>query len=353
MATYKIGNDLPGSFFNRGHNDTRKDRAVRRLMYHHDGDKAALLDAITLGSIGETFNVSTGAFLARASGIADDQGNPTFTGGELVHPEDTTIPLQTTKVTKVGKDRWVAILTYYRTATTEPGGPGGPDGGATNANSLVKIRGEYEAHKVYTDGLTGEYDWMTSYGLPGGNMLMNTIQPCRHGGDSGGDTGDGSGGRLGTPPRRSDDDAGGGEAPTVSGPIGNPQANPEAYARIIVLPVIKILLPFATPLLPFSRPDLLGTLNRGLIQFGGYGQANLQFAAGTLRFDGVQMDELGSFVDANGQSARFFGSYMFSSSATGFYSQIPRFCNGRWGLDIVQSNVNTSGAYASVGDLGL
>lgn len=155
MPTRKIGNDLPGSYFNRAHNDARRDRAVRRLMYHHDGNKQALLDFITLGAAGETFRGTDGAFLARVQGTNDDQGNPTFTGGTLCHPEDTSLPLQTTKVTKVGRDRWVAVLTYYRIPTTPAGGPGSDDGNASNAGSLVKLRVEFEPHKVYTDGTPG------------------------------------------------------------------------------------------------------------------------------------------------------------------------------------------------------
>ena len=329
MATRKIGNDLPGSFFNRGHNDARRDRAVRRLMFHHDGDKQALLDFITLGSAAESFKVAPGQaddgiFLARTQGNDDDQGNPTFTGGELVHPEDTALPLQTTKVTKVGRDRWSATLTYFRLPTTEPGGPG--SGVENNAGSLIKLRIEYQPTRVYTDGQPdGTYSYMSQYGLPTGEMLVDTYRPC------------------------------------AEGPVTETEAVPHlnrdtqigAYSRIEVLPIIKILIPFATPLLPFNNVGLIGCLNDGPVKFGGFNQENLLLGPGECRFDGVQMEELGSFVNANGQSARFFGSYMFTGTPTKFYTQVPKFCDGRWTVELVQSNVNTSTTWTDINDIGL
>ena len=349
MTTRKIGNDLPGSYFNRGHNDTRRDRAVRRLMFHHTGNKKALLDFITLGSAGETFRKSDGAFAERTAGALDDQGNPTFSGGLLVHPEDTSLPLQTTKVTRVGKDRWTAVLTYYRIPTTEAGGPDGPGDGddASNAGSLVKLRVEFEPHKVYTDGSAGgTYDDFRAYSLPGGEMIMNTQANCEPADpDDEGFYGDDDEG---------DGDSGGGDAPTESAsPALNPSASPQAYSRVVMLPVTRILIPFAYPFVPFTQTDYVGCLNQKPVYFGGYGQQNLYLDQGECRFDGVQMEELGSFVDANGQSARFFGSYMFTASPTTFFEQVPRWCKGRWTVQLERQNINDSGTWNDFSTLGL
>ena len=243
----------------------------------------------------------------------------------MVHPEDTSLPLQSTKLVKLGRSRWSATLTYFRVPTTEPGGPG--SGVGNNANSLIKLRMEYESHRIYTDGgPNGSFAYMEEYGLPGGEMLMDTAKPCE---DS-------------EVPRRN-----------LSGVITEPTANPNAYSRIIVLPVIKILIPFATPLLPFNNVGLIGCLNDGEIKFGGFNQQNFLLGPGECRFDGVQMEELGSFVNANGQSARFFGSYMFTGTPTKFYHQIPRFCDGRWTVRLHQQNINPSTTWSDISDIGL
>ena len=325
MTTRKIGNDLPGSSFTRGHNDARKDKAVRRLMYHHTGDKAALLAFIELGDGSEAFRESDGIFVARVQAADDQFGNPVFTGGKLVHPEDTSLQLQTTKVTKVGKDRWVATLTYFRIITD-------PYGSGPTVGSVLKLRCDFEAHRVYTDGLEGPYDGFTDYALPGGNIISEGCVPNPPG------SGEGGGSFYG-------DDSGEEESEEEQ---TTRKTNPNSFSRTILLPIVRIQVPFAYYSNPFTYAGNVGGLNSKSVDFGD----NLSVAAGMCRFDGVQMDEMGSYTTSNGQYGRFFGVYQFSLSPTQFYEQVPKYCGGKWTIELTQ-DINPNGAWAQFSDLGL
>lgn len=336
MTTRKIGNDLPGSSFIRGHNDIRKDKAVRRLMYHHTGGKAALLAFIELGAGSEAFRPSTGAFLARAQGADDEFGNAVFTGGDLVHPEDGTLRLQTTKVTKVGKDRWTAVLTYFR-IITDSYGPG------PTVGSVLKLRCDFEAHRVYTDGISGgTYDDFNDYALPGGNIISEGCPPS--GGGGGGEGGgDGEGGFY----RGGDDDDGDGGDEAEEENTSS-KTNPNSFSRTILLPIVRIQVPFAYYNNPFITAANVGGLNTTAVGFGD----NLSVTEGQCRFDGVQMDEMGSYTTSNGQYGRFFGVYQFTLSPTQFYEQVPVYCGGKWTIALTQ-DINPNGSWASFGELGL
>ena len=322
--TRKIGNDLPGSSFTRGHNDARKDKAVRRLMYHHDGNKAELLAFIELGAGAESFRLTDGSFVARVQGNDDDAGNPVFTGGELVHPEDTTLQLQTTKVTKVGKDRWIATLSYFR-IITDPYGPG------STVGSVLKLRCDFEAHRVYTDGIAvtgGPYEYMNDYALPGGSMVL---EGCASTPDDGGDGTYAD--ESGDPPSEAATDR---------------KTNPNSFSRTMLLPIVRIQVPFAYYNNPFTYAGYVGGLNTKAVDFG----EGLQVSAGQCRFDGVQMDEQGSYTTSNGQYGRFFGVYQFSLSPTQFYEQVPVYCGGRWRVEVTR-DTNPRGDWAQFSDLGL
>jgi len=326
MTTRKIGNDLPGSSFTRGHNDFRKDKAVRRLMYHHTGDKAALLAFIELGAGSEAFRESDGSFVARVASGFDAAGNPVFTGGELVHPEDTTLRLQTTKVTKVGRDRWTATLSYFRIITD-------PYGSGPTVGSVLKLRCDFEAHRVYTDGIPvtdGPYEYMNDYALPGGSIIS---EGCVTPDASDGDGGEGTYG--GDPP-----------APTEE--QSTKKTNPNSFSRTMLLPIVRIQVPFAYYNNPFTYAGYVGGLNSKPVDFGD----SLSVDAGQCRFDGVQMDEMGSYTTSNGQYGRFFGVYQFSLSPTQFYEQVPKYCGGKWTIDLVQ-DYNPRGSWTQFSDLGL
>lgn len=327
MTTRKIGNDLPGSSFTRGHNDFRKDKAVRRLMYHHTGDKAALLTFIELGSSAESFRKSDGSFFARSQDGFDASGNAVFSGGQLVHPEDTTLNLQTTKVTKVGRDRWTATLSYFRVITD-------PYGSGPTVGSVLKLRCDFEAHRVYTDGIEGgTYDGFNDYALPGGNIISEGCapKPPAGGGEGSAFYGDDDG--SGDPP---DDEQ------------TTKKTNPNSFSRTILLPVVRIQVPFAYYNNPFTYAGNVGGLNKNAVDFGD----NLSVASGMCRFDGVQMDEMGSYTTSNGQYGRFFGVYQFTLSPTQFYEQVPVYCGGKWTIQLTQ-DINPNGTWINFEALGL
>jgi hypothetical protein len=326
MTTRKIGNDLPGSSFTRGHNDARKDKAVRRIMYHHTGDKAALLAHIELGTYSEAFRLSDGTQVPRVQGTDDQFGNPVFTGGQLVHPEDTTLNLQTTKVTKVGRDRWIAVLTYFRIITD-------PYGGGPTPGSVLKLRCDFESHRVYTDGVpveNGPYEYFNDYALPGGSIIaVGCPTPPVGGGE----------GTYG-------DDGGDGNEPDEEQTTR--KTNPNSFSRTILLPIVRLQIPFASYVNPFTYAGNVGGLNSKPVDFG----ENLSLQENMVRFDGVQMDEMGSVTSSNGQSGRFFGVYQFSLSPTQFFEQVPKYCGGKWTIELVRS-VNERGSWATFSELGL
>ena len=126
--------------------------------------------------------------VARNESGFDAAGNPVFTGGELVHPEDTTLRLQTTKVTKVGRDRWTATLSYFRIITDPYAAP--------TVGSVLKLRCDFEAHRVYTDGIpveNGPYEYMNDYALPGGSIISEGCVPADKGDGDGGEQLNGDG----------------------------------------------------------------------------------------------------------------------------------------------------------------
>ena len=112
--------------------------------------------------------------------------------------------------------------------------------------------------------------------------------------------------------------------------------------------MIRSQVPFADYSNPFTYAGNVGGLNTKPITFGD----NLSVDEGQCRFDGVQMDEMGSFTTANGQYGRFFGVYQFSLSPTQFYEQVPVYCRGRYNIELSQS-VNKNGGWSNFAALGL
>ena len=303
MATHLIGADVTGSSMTTSINDYRRDKASRKLLYFHDGNKKALIDYITAGASGaERYDDTNGNF-------ASD--------GELVHPEKLDLPLQTVSVTKIGRDRWAATLQYFRI----PSGGWGGD----NSRAVLQMRTSLQPMRIYTDGTVPgsgsgssppEYDYFWDYAVPGGDILMPT-QATTGGGAK--------------PPRQ------------------DVKQSPNSYSRVYLVPEVKLQVPFATTSNPFTNAGYVGGLNSASVTFG----ENLFFRANQVRFDGVQMTDQGSYVTAGGVTARYVGSYEFTATPTQFYVQSYKWDGGKWEIFLTLDSANPYASWNSLQTLGL
>jgi hypothetical protein len=304
MATNLLGADVAGSSMTTSINDFRRDKASRKLLYHHDGNKKALIDYITASGT------------TTAERYADDGSQSA--AGTLVHPEKLDLPLQTVAVTKIGQDRWSATLQYFRIPT---GGWGG-----SNSQAILQMRTSLQPMRIYTDGKpfsgggggtgTGppEYDHFWNYAIPGGDILIPSTT------SSGAD-----------------------------GPRKISTTSPNSYSRVYLCPEIKLQIPFATTSNPFTNAGFVGGLNSGRICFG----QNLCFNEEQVRFDGVQMTDQGSYVTSGGVTARYVGTYEFTATPTQFYVQVPVWSGALWNIELNRDGVNPYGSWNNFSTLGL
>tara|TARA_R100000084_G_C4635435_1_gene140762 strand:+ start:182 stop:1093 length:912 start_codon:yes stop_codon:yes gene_type:complete len=295
----KIGTDLAGSSMTTSLNDFRRDKAVRKILYFNPFNKRYLIDFIT--------DKQTTAERYDTNGAID-------ANGELVHPEKPDLPLQTVNVVKVGRDRWMATLNYFRIPS---GGWGGSD-----TSDLLQMRTSMQPMRVYTDGTktkrneegepvegTPTYDAFYQYSIPGGELLMSVEESKKQ------------------------------------------ETTPNSYSAVIQIPEVTLMVPFARTSNPFTNGQFLGGVNTQSITFG----SNLTFRTGQVRFDGVQMTDQGSAVTAGGVTGRYVGSYQFTATPTYFYHQVPKWDNldKVWRVELQTRNVNINGGWSSFSALGL
>tara|TARA_R110000824_G_scaffold43722_9_gene127591 strand:- start:7289 stop:8269 length:981 start_codon:yes stop_codon:yes gene_type:complete len=317
-----VAADIEGSQLTSSINDFRRDKAVRKMVYFNPKNKQSLIDFITAETATAERYDSVGAQSA---------------GGTLVHPEKVDLPLQTIDVLKVGRDKWIATLNYFRIAS---GGWGG-----SNARDILQMRTSLEPMRVYTDGKQGtpeeddddkddpkgegfgdddtgtesgegEFNHFWSYAIPGGSMIMPKSAEC-----------------------------GGGQ------PRKDCSASPNSYSRVVQIPQVKLQVPFAYTVNPFTQARNIGGTNTNSVSFGG----NLWFRTGQVRFDGVQMTDQGSAVTSSGVAARYVGYYEFTATPTEFLHQVPYWDDGakQWHLSLEKQNINIYGGWSSLASLGL
>tara|TARA_R110000824_G_scaffold42834_2_gene125577 strand:+ start:84 stop:968 length:885 start_codon:yes stop_codon:yes gene_type:complete len=261
VTTTILHTDVVGTTYVDSSFDYRRTKAIRKFIVHYDGaGDATTNDELVLSlkaESGSTPNITTPLGpLWSESGA----GGAQEAGAAIVHPSNNELPLQTIEVAKLGDRRFLITASYF----VAPG----TSGGALNVATTMSLRSEVVAIrllKAYIDGCGDGEECIKD--------LVPSNFSCRDG-----------------------------------------SAN--QYGLVSTCVQLKIRIPFFTATNPIDSEGgiiaLLGGRN-DQTTLGG-----VLFAARTVRFDGITMDEMGGFVADGGNTFRFKGFYEFTARQDGF-----------------------------------
>lgn len=121
--------------------------------------------------------------------------------------------------------------------------------------------------------------------------------------------------------------------------------SPVGYSYVVTVVQLRIKIPFfeyANPLRGLSLFGYMGTVNTGNETLGG-----VEFNGGSLRFDGVSMDEFGSVVTSGSQTYKFKGYYEFTARADNWYEEVATLSPTGWQLTTQRPSINEGTTWLS------
>lgn len=204
---------------------------------------------------------------SRADAITTVISSADALNGTVNHPDENALKADAITAQAVGPGRWVVSVQY-----------GKKKYGAipTTITELANLRMAYEGVEVFCTPAQFQN------GLPFGSNGTQFVYP---GGPAG----------LSTDPQ---------DAP-----------RPWVYNR----PVVSVQIPFSETAFPSSAMENVGNLNSQVITVGTF-----QCERGTLRYDGAELKATGPSYDfyvPSGATVRYYGTYSYTYSPSGFYKQ--------------------------------
>ena len=126
--------------------------------------------------------------------------------------------------------------------------------------------------------------------------------------------------------------------------------SPVGYSYVVTVVQLRIKIPFFeydNPLEGLGLFGYMGTVNAGSETLG-----DVNFNGGTLRFDGVSMDEFGTVVTSGSQTYKFKGYYEFTARADNWYEEVAILSNTGWQLSTQRPSINEGTEWTSADIFG-
>lgn len=274
MTTTILHSDVIGTSYQHSRFDATRLRATRKFIVKSDRTDIDDEDTSTSNTIiaeltATTSTDGTNILTPLGPRYIDEDGSAT--DNEIVHPDNNFLPLQTVNVQKLGDERYLVTAEYF----IVPGVGGGSSGGGVVD---LQLRVEAYAKRTYRFNSSDTTSYWT---LPGAEV------------------------------------AGGFQ--TTDLPSG---VSPESYAKVVMVPQVKMQIPFVSITNPFTYENTqkVGGTNQFDETIG-----NIGYAAGSLRFDGIQMDAYGGYETSGGQTYKYRGFFEFTARQDQFknYVAIP------------------------------
>ena len=290
MTTSIIQADIAGSSYLSVEHDYRKLRAVRKFIVRSDASSHETLIAEMRANIGGDSQGNAQDYVTMLGPRWQDpdwEADDTTAGNynfSIAHPANNDLFLQTTEATSIGNERFLVTANYFIIPVS--------GGGGAQTGNVFNMRTEFYSKRV-----------------------------------------------LGA------DDSDGTFVPYYPG-NGTTQDNLNQYGQVRSFPQVKLQIPFAfTNSNPISTGNVnaVGSVNGTTLTFA----QTIEFGEGQLRYDGVQMTDMGSVVTSGGTTGRYKGVIEYTARGDLFLEQ-----THHPGVGIKWTRPSVTGTFNSIDDNG-
>tara|TARA_Y100001938_G_C8085534_1_gene431716 strand:+ start:1227 stop:2156 length:930 start_codon:yes stop_codon:yes gene_type:complete len=295
MALTVIQSDVIGTSYTSSQFDYSRFRATRKLIIKSTStSRTDIIAELTANDAGCSTACTT-ALGPRITGDFDyDDALDNNSSYAIVHPDRRDLPLQTINIATLGDQRFLVTAEYFTTP--------GASGGGANIPQTLSMRTEIASKRKF---ITSK----SPYG--GGTNYIDML------------------------------------------PAGlNSRADTMKYSYLTTVQQIRIRIPFTS----VDPPDVDGPLlylsgvNSTAVQLLA---GNPAFAAGTIRFDGITMDEYGGLISDGVNTYRYKGHYELTGRADGFQEDCVERIGGQWMVQPCYPSVDEKAEWASLCELGV